>query len=317
MNQVDMEQLHSFLTSLEIGSGDRFDWRIEGPLFASASSTIYRATRINGTGPTVAIKSAAPREVKEQYEALVVGRDRLQGHSDCHVPLPLGYLEAEGFLAMEWIDAPSLKTIMLSPMTSRRRLEHLAQQAGEWLAAFHNNDKETCSLDPRVMLDQIDECREARESRLPRRIDETIRFLHSTTDRLVEHPMPKVLLHGDFKPSNFLVTDNATFGIDLTAQHVDVAAYDIAQFVNQLILECYHPKAILHCTRQHEHALAFLAGYRSSLDTIPDFPLRWMMLAKFVTQFLQLGKAPLISRKRYLGIFIQREIDRLLTAASV
>ena len=119
--------------------------------------------------------------------------------------------------------------------------------------------------------------------------------LERTAPRVAETDLPRSWVHGDYQPSNVLLSTERVDGIDMKVQREDVYLVDVVNLVNDLDNLFGLPKA--RHLRPHGAGIAetFLRGYspeRLVTDRTPALWLQTFTAIRFWARFHKLGKTP-------------------------
>lgn len=89
-----------------------------------------------------------------------------------------------------------------------------------------------------------------------------LNFMRTHCDTLAMLSKIIVPMHGDFKPSNLIWTDEGVYGIDIGLRFKNHGAMDIAQFIADILLNRLWAPSELRCDLEASHVLTkFLQAY--------------------------------------------------------
>jgi len=179
--------------------------------------------------------------------------------------VPLVYFEKQsGMFAQQAVDGRTLSQHMYANFFSASRRRGLAFRAGQWLSEFHKSGEIRCSpASARPYIEKIVNAWIQLEelNRLPviagfeGQVDCVIQLLKNIEGKLV----PNSTCHGDFYPSNILVTMPVYTGIDMRGGR--------------------HP-VYIDLVRMHLHLLIIFSRSKKEVD------LEWIMNSDLVESFL-------------------------------
>ena len=270
--------------------------KVEGPFARSVQTAIYRAVCPNLPHPVFIKRSRGNPRL--EFEALRSARERLSSHSDAVVPLAYPYLLDDGFVIMEWLEAPTVGQLLRHPTAGPSSLVSALELAGKWLRAFHGEGEGKLGfLRIEQMLRNLHTARVPQLSRDPRPFPSYIKLLEETGLALERLPMPICLSHGDFKPDNVIIDRNRVIGFDFNRIFKAPIMHDITHFLLHLDLDLLHPAGWrLLPWRGHLRA-AFLRGYRSDISASQRVVMSWLLLQGMLRQYYeQIGELAALRR---------------------
>lgn len=260
------------LRDLDVRTGRRGDWRLEGPVAHGRDSWVFKATTASSPGP-LAVKvylNDMPAEgIARQDANLRRYHAAMAGRSGLTVPAPWAALPEHRTLIMEWISEPLMGTLLAEAGRRRDRRAKLFAAAGAWLRHFH--DQSTIDYRP-LKTDrlrwQVDRSLGA-EQGAGQRVRDTV-FRHGygvLVERAREFsqaPVATAVCHGDFTFNNLFHGAERTVGFDFGARHRMPVSYDICRFVSTA--ETAKPFLSRRATLapqgvEAQDLEAFLAGY--------------------------------------------------------
>ncbi|WP_432820976.1 phosphotransferase [Trichloromonas sp.] len=276
-------------------------WSVLGLKVKSRQCSIFKASHPSLAHP-VAIKIYAPDQVKPigasyQYEALCLFYDKMAGEPTLRVPKPLGFIPEYGAIAMEWIDSPRLRSVLLLNAFNRSRRLELISKAGQWIRHFHEVSGISCervALTPYVAtVERLSQ--RSQEARFLARNDSVFKLATESLQRgsraLDNRRLPHAAAHADFTPANLHYGGGRMFGIDIWANRRAPVLEDYCRMSSYLALD--HSGLILSKQRSlsglsRSNFDAFfsnaLAGFEIDPDLIAYFSL-FELLRRYITAF--------------------------------
>ncbi len=249
---------------------------VNGPIWRGRNAVVYRVEAAILPGPAAlkfcrhwATGEPDPTAARRQFDALTTVDAALGRAGPYRVPSPFLLFETEACYLAEWIDGPTVADSLVSAGTSEASRMKLVGDAGKWLRRFHDsNPLQPIRLDTaRQMSDLDDKLASSALTRDPLSA-EVLQLLRQTEECISQQQIPCSWAHGDFKCANLLLSANDLFGIDVSINHTDVVAFDLAQFLNDLAMmaDTWRARWIGdHLTRLEDE---FLLAYGAPLDQV-------------------------------------------------
>lgn len=284
------------------------DWRPHGPALVRRWSTVYRLDSAS-TGMSICVKvvtggTAGLEESRTLYEALCHYHARSDREKGYTVPEPYGWVPEHRAVIMEWVEgrtyAGILKREFFSP---RKRRESLAKVAG-WLRWFHEQSPvERESLENHRQLKGIvklfgkagepDRPGNPHDSVLSGQLDVAAR----ASGVLHGNEIECALLHGDFKPTNVILSRSGVVtGIDIADGRRGPVSHDICRFLSDV--DFYRILSGRRFRRAQpavpDDFGAFLAAYYGGEPAIGGNPFRYLY-------FLTVLSVLVNQRKKFQG----------------
>lgn len=287
------------LDALEPGAA----WLAHGPVKHGRKCDIH-LLKSEASGRTLALKlydaeTATAATPQIQYRALERCAKASATEPSLRSPYPHIFLPEERAVLMDWVDAPTLQTIMWQALFSPGRRPQLVHEAGAWLRAFH--DVSCISNEPfdggklldklQTRLDQNPSANQLLNNSAPVR-----GALADFSDkaRSVNTEAPHALLHGDFTPTNLLVDSRGIIGIDMWgARHAPVYE-DAARLLNYLAVNSPYRFSSSPLHRDGALVSTFARGY--GRDIMDVYSPAWT----FTLLYQQLRRA-LVYQNRFLS----------------
>ncbi len=212
-----------------------------------------------------------------EYQTLLGLQSRFPQSDEYGTLIPVVYLDEFGILVTRRFGGHNL--------TLRLRQSHLpglterCHQAGIWLRNLHDAcprgyDEQLLGVEDRVNYLEstygIALAREPVARTAHERLIEAGKELKTSMFRCTWG-------HGDFKPENLLFDGHKYVGIDTLLQHRSAVLYDLASFLDHLLLAS---RTIWHRDMRRSFGQAaerFLAGY-GDLDSSDIYAIRWLQL---------------------------------------
>lgn len=270
--------------------------KISGPVHNGPRSSVYRATLPAFERP-VAVKVCFPlgqshasaREAQEQHEAMSRAQAAMAKNPRHRIPHVFGVSASSGYLLLEWVEGESLDRRALRRNLSRQRLIEDLRAAGQWLKSFHDAQRvapRAARIEP--MLETLAEALALGSSsmRSSHTTSAATSLLHEAAESVEALILECSWLHGDFKPHDVIVADDAIYGTDMSLRYHNPCVHDLVQFASHLSLLCLHPRA-LHLARNRDQIVdAFLDGYAEH-DPPAELGLCWFRLHSMLRLWAQ------------------------------
>ena len=256
-------------------------------LFAETNnSRLYLLTSSNTPGPLI-LKSpstGSPQDAIERVEAEYDSLSKLYGDDSetALCPKPYDMLLSSGILAMEYVEAPSLRECLQdSGLATDKKLDLLGS-AGACVNTFHDRFSRTAEIVSapdllgRVREAIVDSPGWAAAAKNFERL--------SATAHLVDGAELDVSVrHGDCKIDNFLCPESGIQTIDVVMTHQTFRLADLSYFLNSLSMAFLEPRLMRQLPLRKRAEAAFLEGYgyptdRKSRDRLLWFRQRSMLL---------------------------------------
>ncbi len=229
--------------------GDRFggtDWDVKDRRIASRKCDLYfldskaekRIVVLKSYRDDVGLGGAFPaqRDALLKYHPLMKGTD-----SGFMVPELYGHDDAQRLLVMEWVEAPTLTKVLVLNLVNRWRQFEAIKLTGGWLRRFHQAAR--TELKPfdadhfRALIarraDQHADAakRLARDSVFQAGMERFEEGSAALDGRMGRHTMS----HGDFTPSNILISPRRVIGIDIWGRKQVPICTDMARMITYLL----------------------------------------------------------------------------------
>jgi len=273
-----------------LGPADPHAITLDGPVHSGRYSTVYRA-RVPGIGTPLAVKvvidpvsgMADSAAAATQHAALERVHRAMPADPKLRVPRPYLVDRPEGTLVLEWVGGAPMTELLLSLRTSPAAGLALMTCAGRWLRRFASAHPL-----PRGHLDvdeKLSALVELERSGLgaSRGVAGAIATLRRHAGLAAALELERSWLHGDFKTDNLLVDGDSLVAIDVHARHENVAAYDVAAFLNHLDLTLCHPRAWRWRPWRRRLAREFLLAFDPGLLAHARVAYAWTALYLMVS----------------------------------
>ncbi|HKO88069.1 MAG TPA: aminoglycoside phosphotransferase family protein [Burkholderiales bacterium] len=259
--------------------------RVKGPVHEADHCSIYFAECSELPGPA-AIKlcrsgpqrTLDPSSAAEQYEALKRLEQAWARNDSLQCVRPYALFEEQAALVLEWVPGRSLTDILLRLQTSTGKAHQLAEQAGQWLSAFHQLGQQPAQhMDveqKRSVVQSMYNWPGAQDASFEQAIDSLVASFAEAASAKVEYSW----IHGDFKLDNLLLDEERLTGIDIHLRHNNAVVYDIAPFLNHMEMSCLDPRNPWRFTDRDDLSAHFLAGYGREGQSPPPIALAWCRL---------------------------------------
>jgi len=286
-----IDEIQAFL-DLKFPSGGKPtpQYIVKGPLHTRAYSRIYYAEHPSFPFPVALKVCLKPYtnipdqdEASQQFHALQKVHETMRGDTSYTVPQALHLFPEEGCIIIEWIDGTCMTDLIYSWRSSPTKALLLSARAGKWLSHFHSAHL----LSP-GKLDVHEKLQSLKETYRGSSINDE-RFMQAIST--IEHIAPLVAekslaiswIHGDYKPDNLLISEKKTVAIDIYIQDENACIHDIASFLNQFELACYHPSGWRLLPFRSRLENIFLEHYSADLKIEEGLPLCWLRLYSIVS----------------------------------
>ncbi len=232
-----LEKLLPTLSAVDATS----DWHIDGPNVRARKCNIFKLANANRA---LALKVYKPGMVSSeapniQYRALVRCNQAVQHQPLLRAPTALAFLPDENAILMDWLTAPSLRSVLWRKFAAPHKGLELVTAAAKWLRAFH--ELSGIKLEP-VTGNKLASKLSTQMARKPdamTALEEDPAFqtaLNSFFDAASNAcgNAAHALLHGDFTPTNLLVDDAGIIGMDMWGARRAPVYEDIARMLAYL-----------------------------------------------------------------------------------
>lgn len=296
----DCDELESWLNRNAGTLPDKGPWQVSGPRFKTTKSNIYQATSLNN-GKTLAVKRYFTGDAVKQFHALKITLEILENTSQFSAPRPYTIrTEPDAAIAMDWIEGPTLEDQTQSLETGPNNLSANLALAGQALSCIHqHSQKTTGALDTRDFLNDIILAREGLD-KMPSHVFDSINWLEKTSQRVANTDLACVDLHGDYKPANLILADNKVVVIDGLFSGHGPAIHDMAQFLNHMSLDLYHPLRLHQFPIKTRRERIFLDQFANIEKMDTTLPLSWLRVQKLVLLQIERTRQPISIGTKYL-----------------
>ena len=286
-------------------------WQVEGPVFRTIKSGIYRATSPAALAP-LALKHYFKGDPASQFEALERTWEIFQNTPHFSAPRPWTLMAApHPVVAMDWIEGPTLEDRLHVFKLTGRTLDEPLRQAGLALNQIHGHSEQgSVHLDTADFLNDIKLAREGLED-LPARVASSVKWLTERASAAAAPELTTAHLHGDFKPANILLGETEIFVIDGLFRGHGPILHDVAQFLNHLSLDLMRPQRLHQLLSRGTRERAFLTALTTIRKEEREMPLSWLRILKLTLMEIELAKGPASPRSLYLAKALHQERARL------
>ncbi len=189
-------------------------------------------------------------------------------------PRAFAVFPEQAVLIIEYCPGPTIRQLLRRSAGSGRH--RAMSRAGGWLRRFHGIYRDgECPLEAADRLAVL--ARIWPQGRRPPTVERGLDCLDGSSAAAEAVIMPRVLLHGDFKPENLIQSGERTIGIDVGLKHSNSVVYDIAPFLNHVALDSGFRSRWLSRERRQAQELAFTAAYDDYYSR-ERIELLWMRL---------------------------------------
>lgn len=234
------EEVHSHFKCPSCGAAQR--WQQTGRSQSRENSVIgfFACTQCNEQivaklplipGTALPDKAQALREYRTLNELVL----RFPQSDEYGTLVPLGHLDESGLVITRRFNGHSLKWHGVARSKASTQLPYAA---GRWLRKLHDAcPRGYTDLDPDTerkigYLEQT----YASALRRERSVSTVYAHLVGQADVIRTTPLRASWSHGDYKPENVLYDGRKCVGIDTQLEHYSVFAYDLASFLNHLLM---------------------------------------------------------------------------------
>lgn len=281
------EQIRSNLDHLAPGAR----WRVEGPVGRARKCDIFKITN-DRQSHTLALKVYRDNEIstigpKTQFAALRRYADDTGTTQEpaVNVPQAHAFLPEMNAIVMDWVEAPTLRSVLWRNALSRERQQACVYNTAHWLRRFHaTSDITSAPLNTQALLAVLD--KRIAQSEAATDLQDSAALFRKCLAALRQHgknphlTAPHTILHGDFTPTNILVDGTTVIGIDVWGARRGPVFEDIARMLTYLSIDTPFARERSPLAEDgHANTLftTFCRGYgRDQLD--PENPALWYVL---------------------------------------
>lgn len=180
-------------------------------------------------------------------------------------------------LSMEYLQGESMDERMRHAR-DRKDFDECLRFSAAWLRGLHAAPPiyDKAGNDCETLLRQLEsDCRSlAGRNTMAAQV---LARLRQTLTRMNSLPVKRVLLHGDFKPSNLICASRGVYGIDVGLRFKNPGLMDVAQFIANVLLNRRSMPAI---AGNHEVAFildVFLEAYGDSSQPTRNSTVWWLL----------------------------------------
>lgn len=236
-----MEKLSKPLEALEPGAR----WRAEGPIGHARKCDIYRLSN-DKSDLQLALKiyksgTASEQAPQLQYRALERTEKAAVAVPILRAPTPIAFLPDDHAFVMSWQQAPRLQKKLWQYWWASGQRRQWVADAGAWLRAFHDT---SCiapgAFDSSKLIDKLTVV-QSRDAATRDRLEAEPAFaaayrVFASQAADSKNQIPHALLHGDFTPSNLLVSREGIVGIDMWGARLGPIYEDAARLLAYLAI---------------------------------------------------------------------------------
>lgn len=225
------------------------------------------------------------RRAQREFDALSIVSKHINRNGPSgrrfSVASPLGLLGADAIVIQEYIDAVPLADAMRGADAARRTA--LVGGAAEWLKSFHAAKPSAAGpVNACAKLATVEQqWRPARKPDVMAALD----ALADSADTLNHSKLTRSWLHADFKADNLLVAGDRFFGVEPHAGFVNVVAYDLAPFLNNLLLGSQEFRQRSYRSDFERLEMHFVNTYWERPDPCERYSLAWLRLYHFLSMW--------------------------------
>jgi hypothetical protein len=216
---------------------------VTGPVWRGRNAFVYKVESpwLPGTAALKACRNWTTGEpdasvARRQFSALVDVNRKLGSDGRYRVPAPYAMFEDYACYLAAWIDGISMSAALVSRRSEVSLRARIVTLAGEWLRHFHTSkDAGAGYLDVGAQLPAFASLpRSPRVRQRRSSFNTAVTALRSAAPEIASIELSRSWAHGDYKPGNILLANNYVYAIDVAASEVNIVAFDIAQFLNDL-----------------------------------------------------------------------------------
>jgi hypothetical protein len=294
-------------------------WRIKGPVILSRQCNIFRAQSPDHP-MKIAIKIYHAMELRAadiQYQALEFYHPLFLNQNDPFAtPKPLGYLPQHGLVLMEWVDAPNLWRCLWGTLFRPTVRFALLRRTGAWLRRFHEHgginsgEIHTAHYRQKIVniLAKSDDTKKLLEQ--DTLFCKALDLLHDQESLLKCGGFACVPLHGDFTPSNILMSaTRRVTGIDIFACRQGPVMEDITRMMVYLSVAFPFPD------NGRRETQALLEGYGEDIADADSAGFSYIFLYQYLQRWIRLSQRtsafPLSIFDRWALARVKRSVSAL------
>ncbi len=207
-------------------------------------STVARL-KSPSSGKSICVKIVNPKPNGSEnsgslYAALCDYHAKSDHENGFTVPKPHGWVPDRRAVIMEWVEGRNFNEVLKCEWFSPRRRHETVRKAAGWLRWFHSqSEAEPSTLEKRLKLKLILNAFDAPVDAAAMAHDSELRgyleVAKKAAKKVTATAMDLVDLHGDFKPTNLLISrTGAVVGIDFKGEGRGAAIHDICRFLSDL-----------------------------------------------------------------------------------
>ncbi len=222
------------------------DWRPNGAPMVRRWSTVYRLDSAR-SGKSICLKvvnggTRALEESEKLHAALRHYHARSDRDKGYTVPEPYGWVPEHAAVIMEWVEGLTYGDMLKRELFSRKRRHENLRKVGGWLRWFHEQSPvESESLEKLGQLRGITKVfRKAGDVKKEAASHDPLlrRYLEvagKSAGVLQGAEIDCAMLHGDFKPTNVLISPaGVVTGIDIADGRRGPVSHDICRFLSDV-----------------------------------------------------------------------------------
>lgn len=192
---------------------------------------------------------------------------------DEHTAVTRPLAAIDGVLVFDYVPGIPLDRALRGKSHERRK--RLLATAGAWFARLHSSVDASPYGDPELSS-RLEYLRQrcVSASRLYPSISRALELQQRRMASIADRSFPLVLVHGDAKPGNFLLSGDRVVAVDVEYRMRGLAEMDLAQFLVQMRV-ARSPFPTVPPVHRESSEAAFLAGY-SRLRSFDPQVLSWV-----------------------------------------
>ena len=225
------------------------DWSYDGDFITARQCNVYKLTS-KELSKNIALKvyhnNTTSKQLKGQYKALEYFANNLNTKDKQYrTPETYGCFEQHNFFLMEWISAPSLDYTLWRYFYHRNRQQSAIKDSYRWLKHYHKASVPTStevnlSYYQQRLIRSIELYNGQEFASSNQAFKEGLETIKKMSERFKSLKTDHAYTHGDFTPTNILIGENQTTGIDIGGHNRKPVEDDIALLLNYISIDFFN-----------------------------------------------------------------------------